>query len=152
DQKKLLKRIKELTPRYRINNSTRFKYLLAHAAPSAALTSRLWRILAHHPEIYRSVCNYLKRYRRLPRRAGESLANVIIASALYPSVRAEFISAADGRLDAKQDVALAKVLKKLWVPRTMPADLQVAVGRFLMRTGDLSPTQVAYACRSAPSW
>ena len=34
----------------------------------------------------------------------------------------------------------------------MPADLQVAVGRFLMRTGELSPTQVAYACRSARSW
>ena len=152
DQKKLLQRIKELTKGYRISDSTRFKYLFAHAAPSATLTSRLWRILEHHPEIYRSVCNYLKRYRKLPRRAGESLVNVIKASALYPSVRAEFISAADGRLDSKQDRALVKFLKKLWVPRTMPADLQVAVGLFLMRTGDLSPTQVAYACRSSPSW
>lgn len=152
DQKKLLDRIKELTPRYRIADATRFKYLLAHATPSAPLTARLWRVLEHHPEIYRSVCNYLKRYAKLPRIAGEKLFEVIKASTLYASVRAEFISAADGRLDTAQDRKLAKMLKKLWTPRAMSPDLQVAVGRFLMRTGDLSATQVAYACRAAPSW
>lgn len=152
DQKKLLARIKDLTPRYRISDATRFKYLLAHATPSAPLTARLWRILEHHPEIYRSVCSYLKRYSQLPRIAGEKLDEVIKASTLYASVRAEFISAADGRLDTAQDRKLAKILKKLWTPRAMSPDLQVAVGRFLMRTGDLSATQVAYACRTAPSW
>ena len=85
DQKKLLQRIKELTPRYRIIDSTRFKYLLAHAIPSAALTARLWRILEYHPEIYRSVCNYLKRYPKLPSRVGESLVKIIKASTLYSS-------------------------------------------------------------------
>ncbi len=108
--------------------------------------------MEHHPEIYRSVCNYLKRYAKLPRIAGEKLVEVIKASTLYASVRAEFISAADGRLDTAQDRKLAKMLKKLWTPRAMSADLQVAIGRFLMRTGDLSATQVAYACRTAPSW
>ncbi|MEX2215952.1 MAG: RNA-directed DNA polymerase [Phycisphaeraceae bacterium] len=152
DQMKLLDRIKELTPRYRISNATRFKYLLAYATPSAQLTARLWRILEHHPEIYRSICNYLKRYTKLPRVAGEKLVEVIKASTLYPSVRAEFISAADGRLGVTQDRKLARMLKKLWLPRAMSADLQVAVGRLLMRTGDLTATQVAYACRVAPSW
>jgi len=152
DQKRLLDRIKELTPRFRISNATRFKYLLAHAAPSSQLTARLWRILDHHPEIYRSVCNYLKRYPRLPRVACEMLVGIIRTSTLYASVRSEFISAADGRLNAKQDRTLAKMLKKIWTPRIMSGDLQVAVGRFLMRTGDLSATQIAYACRYAPSW
>jgi hypothetical protein len=152
DQTKLLARIKELTPRYQIPNATRFKYLLAHATPSAHLTARLWRILDHHPEIYRSVCNYLKRYPKLPRVACEKLVEVIKASTLYASVRAEFISAADGRLNLAQDRKLAKMLKMLWTPRSIPADLQIAVGRFLMRTGDLSATQVAYACKSASSW
>jgi hypothetical protein len=153
DQEKLLARIKKLTPRYRIENPTRFKYLLAHAKPSAELTDRLWRILEHHPEIYRSICNYLKRYvKKLPRVAGEKLVEVIKVNGLYASVHAEFISAADGRLDPTQDRKLAKILKKLWMPRSMSADLQVAIGRFLMRTGDLSATQVAYACRAASSW
>jgi len=152
DQKKLFGRIKELTPRYRITNATRFKYLLAHASPSASLTARLWRILEHHPEIYRSVCNYLKRYPKFPRVAGEKLVEVIKANGLYASVRADFIAAADGRLGPAQDRALARFLKKLWAPRSMPADLRVAVGRFLMRTKDLSAAQIAFACRRAPSW
>lgn len=152
DQKKLFDRIKELTPRYRIVDATRFKYLLAHATPSASLTARLWCILEHHPEIYRSVCNYLKRYPCFPRVAGEKLVEIIKVSTLYDSVRAEFVSAADGRLNTKQDRALAKMLKKHWTPRSMSADLQVAVGRFLMRTGDLSATQIVFACRAAPSW
>jgi hypothetical protein len=151
DQKKLIERIKELTPRFRIKNSTRFKYLLAHATPSAALTARLWRVLEHHPEIYRSVCNYLKRYPKLPRVPGEKLVEVIKTNMLYAAVRAEFISAADGRLDSRLDRKLARLIKKQWTPREMPPDLQVAVGRFLMRTGDLTPTQVAYACRRARS-
>jgi hypothetical protein len=152
NQKKLLTRIKVLTPRYRISNPTRFKYLLSHAIPSAPLTSRLWRILEHHPDIYRSVCNYLKRYNKIPRIAGEKLIDVINSSELYSSVRAEFISSADGRLDTVQDRKLARLLKKLWIPRHMPADFQVSVGRFLMRTGGLSAKQFMYACRAAPSW
>ena len=66
DQKRLFARIKELTPRYRISNLTRFKYLLAHAEPSAGLTARLWKILDKYPELFRSVCNYLRRYPILP--------------------------------------------------------------------------------------
>jgi len=34
----------------------------------------------------------------------------------------------------------------------MNADLQVATGRFLIRTGNLSPNQIKYACKVAPSW
>ena len=34
----------------------------------------------------------------------------------------------------------------------MSADLQAAVGRFLIRTGHLSINQITYACRFAPSW
>lgn len=34
----------------------------------------------------------------------------------------------------------------------MHADLQVTTGRFLIRTGNLSPNQIKYACKVAPSW
>ncbi len=152
DQKKLLKRIEKLTPRYEITNPTRFKYLLAHATPSARLTARLWRILERHPEIYRSVCNYLRRYKKLPRVAAEKLVDQVKTNSLYEAVRAEFIGAADGRLPALQDKALAKLIKRSWIPKSMSADFQVAVGRFLMRTGNLSADQITDACRAAPPW
>lgn len=152
DQVKLLKRIEELTPRYEITNPTRFKYLLAHADPSAKLTARLWRILENHPEIYRSVCNYLRRYDKLPRVPASKLVELVKTNSLYQAVRAEFIGAADGRLPVAEDQALAKLIRKFWIPRGMTPDLQVSVGRFLMRTGDLSATQIIYGCRVAPSW
>lgn len=112
DQKKLLKRIEELSPRYVIKNTTRFKYLLAHANPSSKLTNRLWSTLEKHPEIYRSVCNYLRRYPKLPRVPAEKLVELVRTNTLYQAVRAEFISAADGRLPPAQDRALANLLKK----------------------------------------
>ena len=152
DQKKLLKRIEELTPRYEITNATRFKYLLAHANPSARLTARLWRILEKHPEIYRGVCNYLRRYDKLPRVPAKKLVELVKTNTLYQAVRAEFIRAADGRLPPTQDKALAKLIKMSWIPRAMSPDMQVAIGRYLMRTGNLSAAQISYACRAAPSW
>ncbi len=152
DQKKLLKRIEELTPRYEIKNTTRFKYLLAHASPSAKLTKRLWRILEKQPEIYRSVCNYLRRYQKLPRVPAEKLIELVKTNTLYQAVRADFISASDDRLPPAQDRVMAALLKKSWSPKAMNADLQVATGRFLIRTGNLSPNQIKYACKVAPSW
>lgn len=152
DQKKLLKRIEELTPRYEITDPTRFKYLLAHANSSAKLTARLWRILEKNPEIYRNVCNYLRRYGKFPRVPARKLVELVKINSLYQAVRAEFIDAADGRLPALQDQALAKLIKRSWVPRRMSTDLQVVSGRFLMRTGNLSAAQITYACWAAPSW
>lgn len=152
DQKRLFNRIKQLTPRYRITDPTRFKYLLAHANPSANLTARLWRVLANHPEIYRSVCNYLRRYPKFPGVAAQEVVRVIKGNALYQSVRAEFVDAVNGRLPKIQDAALAKYLRGFWVPRSMHPDSQVAIGSYLIRAGKLSSGQIAYACRAAPSW
>jgi hypothetical protein len=152
DQQRLFDRIRTLTPRYRVSNSTRFKYLLAHATPSAKLTGRLWRILENHPELYRSVCSYLGRYQKLPKIPAGKLIESVRSNALYQAVRAEFVRAGDGRLAPAQDRAMAKLVKKSWSARGMHPDLQVAVGRFLMRTGNLSASQIAYACKVAPSW
>ncbi len=152
DQPKLLKRIVKLTPRYKLPDRTRFKYLLGHANPSAKLTARLWRILEKHPEIYLSVCNYLRRYDKLPSVPATKLVEAVKSNVLYQNVRAEFIGTADSRLPAPQDAALAKLIRKSWTPRGMPPDLQVAIGRFLIRTGHLTPSQIRYVCKSAPSW
>jgi hypothetical protein len=152
DQAKLYRRIVALTPGYRIADATRFKYLLAHASPEAKLTIRLWKILTKQPETYRSICNYLRRYPRLPRIPAQKLIDVIKASTLYQSVRAEFVGAADSRLPQLEEAKLARYLRTIWTPRSMHSDLQVAVGRFLIRTGNLNGNQIAYACRAAPSW
>lgn len=152
DQKRLLKRIVELTPDYCVSNDTRFKYLLAHATPSAKLTARLWRILEKHPETYRSVCNYLRRYAKLPRIPASKVVTQIKTNTLYQSVRAEFISVADGRLPRSEEVTLARLLKRGWTPRSLQPDLLARMGHFLIRAGYLSPRQVIYVCARARSW
>lgn len=153
DQKRLFVRIKELTPRYRINNPTRFKYLLAHAEPNAVLTARLWKILENHPETYRTIGSYLRRYSRLPRVPAAMLIQIVISNGLYQAVRAEFISSADGRMPPAEDKELADFIhKKLWSPHSMHPDLQTAVGQYLIRLGRLTPAKIAWACKTAPSW
>lgn len=153
NQKKLQKRIVEITQRFRIQDSTRFKYLLAHAEPNAVLTNRLWRILENHPEIYRNVANYLRRYRKLSPGASEKLVEIIKANNLYQAVQAEFINAADQRLPELQDGKLARFIKgNVWSPRSLHSDLLVASARYLIRTGNLTPNAVAYACGAAQSW
>lgn len=152
NQKKLFKRIVELTPRFKIADSTRFKYLLAHAEPRAPLTAHLWRILQIHPEIYQSVCNYLRRYQELPRVPADKIVEVIKANGLYQSVRAEFIAVADFRLPATQKNELAEYLRVQWVPRNLQADLVARVSIYLMRTGHITPRQYIFACGNGRSW
>lgn len=162
NQKKLYQRIVKLTPRYSItdptrsdparSDPTRFKYLLAHAEPSAALTGRLWRILETHPELYKSVCNYLCRYPKLPRVPASKIVEIIKTNTLYHAVQAEFIGVADGRLPKTDDDALAEYLKKQWVPNTLHPDLVTRVGMYLLRTGRLTPHQLVYVCKAARSW
>lgn len=151
DQKRLLARLHELTPRHKVQNVTRFKYLLAHAEPSAKLTLRLWKVLDRQPALYRNVCRYLQRYKKLPRVAAQSVVKRIKVNDLYQSVRAEFIDAVDSRLPPAQDAELTKFLKGLWHPKSMQADLFVAVAHFLIRNKALTERQIRYACHAAPS-
>ncbi|NBB81119.1 MAG: hypothetical protein GVY36_17050 [Verrucomicrobia bacterium] len=155
DQKRLRKRIVKLTPGakgYEIENPTRFKYLLAHADPNSELTARLWKILDRHPEIYRSACNYLRKYKRLPRVPSKRLIEKIKEETLYQSVRAEYIKVADGRLGDIEERTLAKLVKPLWLPQSLHPELLVSMGSFLIRTGNLTSNQVIYACRHIRSW
>ena len=68
------------------------------------------------------------------------------------TTRATPVAAVNGRLPRVEDANAAKYLKTLWVPRTMQADAQAAIGVYLIRVGRLSPAQVSYACRYSPSW
>jgi len=151
NQKLIQKRIQELSPNFHIKDSTKFKFLLANAQPNAALTKRLWRIYSQHPEIYRSICNYLRRYKVLPRVAATEAVQTIMRCTLYQSVCAEFISAVDGRLPEIQDVELAEYIKRNWKPQSYHSDLLVASSKYLIRTGHLTSNQILSLTRN-PSW
>lgn len=146
DQNKILRRLIELSPRYQIEDKTRFKYLLAHAVPNAKLTERLWRILDHSPEFYDAVARYLARSSKLPRKASVEVVRRIEKEKLYPAVPAAFLRAIDGSIHPAVRKQARIVFKKLWAPRTKSADFTVALGRWLLAEGALTNSQLKYAC------
>ncbi len=152
NQKKLYKRIVELTPKYSIIDPTRFKYLLSHATPKSQLTERLWRIYDKHPEIYKNFCNYLRRYKRFPRIPADKTVDEIKQNTLYQSVKAEFISVAVDRLPTEQEDKLGKFLKSSWTPRSLHPDLLVRSAQFLINNGRLTDRQIIYACGRVRPW
>lgn len=152
DQEKLFKRIVELTPKYSIKDPTRFKYLLSHATPKSQLTERLWRIYDKHPDIYKSFCNYLRRYKRFPKIPAEKIVEEVKQNTLYQSVKAEFISVAVNRLPREQEEKLGRFLKTGWTPRSLHPDLLVRSAQFLISNGRLTDRQIIYACGKVRPW
>lgn len=153
DQAKVLRRLVELSPRYRITDKTRFKYLLAHARPNAALTERLWRILDHAPEMYESVARYLARSPKLPRKTSREVVRRIEKETLYPAVAAAFLRAVAANLHPAEVSKARTKLKALWAPKSRSPDVTAALGRWLMHHGGLTPNQNKYACeRARSSW
>lgn len=151
-QEKLNSALQELSPKYRVIDATRFKYLLGQVKPNAKLTKRLWRIYENHPELYINIANYLRKYEKLPLEAGKIAIDVIKCCVLYPTVLAEFIGAVDGRLSKEQDAELASYLKKKWASSAQKPSLVVTLSKYLIRTGDLNPSQIIDLSGKLNSW
>ncbi len=148
DQPGIRRRLAELAPRddgYRVNDSTRFKFLLAKADPSLRILDRLWRVFEHAPHFYPQVSAYLQKFQELPDKHGDRLLGHIETQDLYPAIRASLITAADDRLSATRTKRLRSSLKKLWSPRTNTPDLTSALWSALHRLSHLTESQADYA-------
>jgi len=156
DQNALRQRIVELTPRdrhYQVENPTRFKYLIAKAAPSARLADRLWRIYERAPHYYPQLAFHLSKFETIPERHAKRLVDEIEAQELYPAIRATFIRASIGHLP-ESIIKRGKVkFKPLWKPRQNQADLSDALWRWLHHEHHLTEAQTKYGLLYIqPSW
>lgn len=152
DQRRLRKRIMVLSPRFKVSNPTRFKYLLGRAQPNSELTRRLWRIYEKAPAYYPNIARYLQKYKRLPRSAAKRLLKEIKRQALYPAICAEFVQTLDGRVPRAYTAKADSLLKEMWKPATLRPTLLAAVGQYLLRRDRLTFDQAKYACRHPKSW
>lgn len=152
NQKRLYKRLVELSPRYRVNDVTRFKYMLASAEPCFKLNERVWRIYENHPELYGNIMRYFQRYSRLPKKVSNRLLSEIDKSPLYNAIHTEMLSTVDGRLDELSQKKLDRIIKKQWKPKLLTPDLQVAIGRIGIANGLFTYAQIRYALRSLQDW
>lgn len=152
DQGKLIKRIIELTPKYSIENVTRFKYLLAHAEPNAKLVNRLWRIYEQHPEIYLSLARYLSRYKAFPKKLEERVLTEIKNHKLYDAITAEFINSSNSRVSGKSSLNAVKIVKARWKPTVNQPDLQAATATWLITHDSFSYKSCQTAAFRTKSW
>lgn len=152
DQAALRKRIAELTPRFKVANPTRFKFLLAKASPSVTLMDRLWRIYEHAPHYYPQVAGLLSKFDEIPERHAKRLIHEIEGQQLYPAVRAAFINASIGRMPSGTLPKAKTALKPLWQPKHGQADLSDALWRWLCHERHFTMAQMRYGFRSQVSW
>jgi hypothetical protein len=152
DQEKVCARIKELTPRYKVENPTRFRYVLAHAQPNATLLARLWRIYERAPEYYTSLARFIEKYEKLPTKAGAKLLQEIKSQDLYPAIAAEFLRVGRCRLRDSEAVRADALLKPMWQAKSRNVDLLAYLGCWLIERGRLTHRQTEYACVRVKSW
>ena len=88
DQEKIEKRLIELSPRFKVENETRFKYVLSGAAPSTGFGKRLLKILKKNPHLYVSIFNYFDQFSPLPKSISEELIKLLNENSLYSATTA----------------------------------------------------------------
>lgn len=114
NQDELIKELLQITPRYKVQNSTRFKQLLACASPSSKLTTRLWKIIDKAPELYDPISRYLTKYERLPSGIVKIILELIENQQLYQAIPAAFLGVLRGKLRIKDVSEVRAKLKSLW--------------------------------------
>ena len=115
-------------------SATEFKFLLAYASPSGKLNDRLWRILDRHPEMAESILRYFQRYERLPTKTGRQLITALQARPRFPSVVAELLRTAEGRLSAGQMAAIDRFVQTCLRERFPPgADYHAGILSWAVR-------------------
>jgi len=111
DQALLTKRIFQLSRQSRVavGDTTRFKFLLAHAEPTHKLNSRLMGVLRNHPDLASSICSYIEKYPIIPAKLAEEIVDYICdGHELYHSVSGALLNASLGRIIGFRGTALAK--------------------------------------------
>jgi len=106
-------RLKELSPRYEVENETRFKYVLGSAEPSAELSNRLIQILRGQPHLYASVFQYFSRYTQISKAVSDNLLDLLNENSLYAAFTAAGLRALQGRCHPDIQPRLEKFAKDI---------------------------------------
>src|ERR1700676_1952683 len=151
-QPKVRKRIRALTRRFKVRDPTRFKFVLGSANPSPEVTRRIFRVYANAPIYYDALSRYLARYDQLPAEVVDRILKEIAFQNLYPAIQAAFVNALTDRTPPDREAKVRGVLKRLWSPKILQADLAGSIARYLIPRGGLTEAQLLYAATRARSW
>jgi hypothetical protein len=154
NQEALRQRLRILSPRLRIQNETRFKYVLGRAAPNAQLSIRLLKIVDKQPHLYQPMFRYLSRSPRLSNKVSLKCIEMLEKNDLYSAFTALLIHSIKDNLGAKYSQRLHKYCRLRLTDKTMTYDpeLRAGVVGTLLRDGKLSWAQTRYNVTWSGSW
>ena len=139
DQKKVFKRIMELSPRYKVKKDTRFKYVLGGAKPSSKLHLRLLEILKKQPHLYPSIFRNLSKTDKLTKKVSAQCVKLLKQNTLYAAFTSNFIKALNRRIYISYRASLTKFCQKYY--KTKNPQLKVAVSQNLIDSSSLNYNQ-----------
>lgn len=91
DQADVKKRIGELAKGSKIENETRFKYVLAHADPDEKLAKKLLPILQKNPHLYISILKHFSKYKRFSKTVSKKLLTQLQTEQLYEEITGAYL-------------------------------------------------------------
>ncbi|MBN8704221.1 MAG: hypothetical protein J0M08_14265 [Bacteroidetes bacterium] len=91
DQTEVLNRFNELVKANKVLNETRFKYVLAHAAPNEKLAKKLLNILLKNPHLYQSILKHFSKYKKFTKSVSTKILSLLKLEQLYEEVTTAYI-------------------------------------------------------------
>ncbi len=148
------RRLRELTWRLRVENATRFKFVLGSARPSAPLSHRLLAVVRREPHLYEAIFRYFERARLHPHAVSRAVVDLLYEQDVYAAFAAALIRSVTYNLSPTQQVRFQRYCRSRLGGnrRTENAELRAAAATVLLRAGQLTPAQTLYNLRWKPSW
>lgn len=154
NQTAIRKRLKELTKNYKINDETRFKWVLAQADPSISISRRLLRIVREYPHLYVSIFSYFHRYKVIPDEISRQLFNLLKEEDLYPSFSATLLRSVLGKIPADIVPVYIRHIKRLFNERDKIGYLEIGAEAciWLLQNKELTYDKTFELATSRNNW
>jgi hypothetical protein len=154
DQSKLKRALVALSPRFRVEKLTQFKYDLGSAEPNSTLVLRLLRIVDRDPSLYDAICRYIARCPKLSPKASATFLDVLRSHDLYPGFAAAFLRASRENIhESAQKNLFGYCRSRLKGPRASKSpELRAAAAATLLWNREMGWAESKYTLMWKPSW
>ena len=117
------------------------------------MNNRLWHLLDNHPEISGNILRYFQQYVELPAKSGDKLVAALRARPRYPSVIAELLRTAEGRLRAAQMCTVDEFVSECLADGTLQgADYLAATMKWGIQLNLVARRLIPGRVRKLPAW
>lgn len=155
DRRLVHARLLELSRGLKIDNETRFKYVLARAEPSAILTKRLLQLLQRYPHLHGTIGRHLEKSSQLSKVASKQAMGLLRDYDLYPAFTASLLRAMRGRLHRDFRGSLTKYCQDPFKGnRKGPSnpELRAALASVVIASGSVRWTMIEKLATWSGSW